>query len=431
MWMQKRTDRLHNAQGVLLIIIGVACLLITGCGEYDITDIFTSNKSDNAPFSGTSSAAPVAPPAVVQADGPDVFTVGVAFPLTGVSSGLGGNMTKGAELAVDEVNASTLLVGMNLRLVFEDTGGTADGAEAAFRKLIDEDAVRAIIGPWSSSSTKRTAQVANASGVVAISPTSAASPSGITAPGDFIFRTSLTVDNLVPEGIRITKNALSYSKVATIVNEDDTFSMSSNNTILEELMKQEYADVEVVARQTFRRAKNDPLPDLVDPLSAIRASGADVVFISALSPGRQGVIVKAREMGIHAPLIIPALTVTDVVEAEMHLTRSTENAVTVTNWADDSTMRSMAFVRNYMARYGENADAYSARAYAATRILAAAIARASTTSSDAIRTALQMINGPETSLDTIFGTFYFDENGDGVYRPVVRVVRDGRLTVLE
>ena len=357
------------------------------------------------------------------------IAVGVAFPLTGVSEGLGGNMKKGVELAIEEINASALLGGTDLRPVFEDTEGTPDGAERAFRKLIGEDAVSAIIGPWSSSSTRRIAPLVNGSEVVTISPTSAASPSGITAPGDFIFRTSLSVDKMVPEGIRKTKDALGYSKAATIVNIDDTFSVSSNKKVLEELAK--YPDVAVVEKQSFSRAKNDSLPDLTEQLRAIEDSGADVVFVSALSPGRQGVIVKAREMGITVPLIVIVLTATDVAAAESELEGSTENVFTVTSWVDDSTPQSVDFVEKYKAKHEEDPDAYSARSYASTQILAAAIARASTHSSEDIRAALQMMNGLQAGLDTIFGKFYFDENGDGVYSPVVMIVRSGRFEALE
>ncbi len=364
-------------------------------------------------------------------DSDEEIAVGVAFPLTGVSEGLGGNMKKGVELAIEEINASALLGGTDLRPVFEDTEGTPDGAERAFRKLIGEDSVSAIIGPWSSSSTKRIAPLANENAVVAISPTSVASPSGITAPGDFIFRTSLTVDKLVPEAIKKTKNVLRYSKAATIVNEDDTFSVSSNDKVLEELIKNEHSDVEIVTKQTFSREKNAELPDLTEQLRAIKDSDADVVFVSALSPGRQGVIVKAREMGIEAYLIVIVLTATDVAKAEEEMEGSTEKVVTVTNWAADSTKQSEEFVANYKAKYEEDPDAYSARSYASARILATAIARASTHSSEDIRAALQMMNGPQAGLDTIFGKFYFDENGDGVYSTVVRIVRGGKFETLE
>ena len=362
-------------------------------------------------------------------DSDEEIAVGVAFPLTGVSGWLGENMKKGVELAVEEINASALLAGTDLRLVFKDTEGTPDGAERAFEKLIDEDAVSVIIGPWSSSSTKRTAPLANESKVVAISPTSTASPDGITAPGDFIFRTSLNVDKLMPEGIEKTKAALKYSKAATIFNEDDTFSKSSNAKVLEELAK--YPDVAVVEKQSFIRAKNDPPPDLTEQLRVIKESGADVVFVSALSPGRREVIVKAREMGIEVPLIAIVLTVTDVAEAEKKRPGSTEKVVTVTSWVEDSTPQSVDFVGKYKAKYEESPDGYSARSYASTYILAAAIARASTASPEDIRAALQMI-GPESALDdTVFGKFYFDENGDGVYSLVVSIVRGGKFEALE
>ena len=362
-------------------------------------------------------------------DDPDVLTVGVAFPLSGEAQTIGERMKKAVKLAVEEINGSSLLGGTELRLIFEDPGSTSDGAEKAFRKLIDEHSVGAIIGPWSSSSTKSTAPIANRSGVVVISPTSAASPDGITAPGDFIFRTSLTVDKLVPEGIRKTKNLLNYSRAATIVNEADTFSVSSNEEILSELKKQ---DVEIVAEHTFRREKNDlVLPDLSEQLGAIKDSGADAVFVSATSRGRSGVIIKARKMGITAPLIVTLLTVTDVKTAEEDFKGSTEGVYAFTSWVADSTPRSMDFVSSYRMKYGgEIPDAYPAQAYAAAYVLAAGVARASTDSSEDIRAALQMI-GPENALDTIFGKFHFDANGDAVYSPIVVEVRNGEFNVLQ
>ena len=356
-------------------------------------------------------------------DDPDL-AIGVAFPLSGEAQGIGERMRKGVELAVEEVNTSSDGATLPLRLVFKDTQSTKDGAAAAFKELIDKEAVGAIIGPWSSSSTEITAPIANESGVVAISPTSAASPDGITAPGDFIFRTSLTVDKLVPDGISRTKSFLSYSKAATIVNEEDKFSKSGNNKVLEVLEK-DHPDVEIVTRQTFSREKNDPLPDLAQQLTAIKESGADVVFVSALSDGREGMIVEARKMDIHVPLVIILLTATDVAAAEEKLEGSTENVFTVTSWVADS---KSPFVSSYSAKYGEAPDAYSARAYASAGVLAAAIARASTASSEDIRVALQMMNSPETGLDTILSPeFYFDENGDGFYSPVVKMVSDGKF----
>ena len=362
-------------------------------------------------------------------DDPEVLTVGVAFPLSGEAQAIGERMKKGVELAVEEINGSSLLGGKELRLVFEDTESTPDGAERAFRKLIDEHSVGTIIGPWSSASTKRTAPVANQAKVVAISPTSAASPDGITAPGDFIFRASLTVDKLVPEGVTKTKSGLNYSKAATIVNEADTFSMSSNEKILSELKER---DVEIVAEHTFSRKKNDlVLPDISEQLGDIKEKGADVVFVSALSGGRQHVIKRAREMGITVPLIVSLLTVTDVASAEAGVKGSTEGVYALTSWVAGSTPRSMDFVSSYRMKYGgEIPDAYPARAYAAAHVLAAGVARASTDSSEDIRAALQMI-GPENALDTIFGKFHFDANGDADYSPIVAEVRNGELKVLK
>ena len=89
--------------------------------------------------------------------------------------------------------------------------------------------------------------------------------------------------------------------------------------------------------------------------------------------------------------------------------------------------KNQEFVENYTAKYGAGPGTYSARAYAAAYVLAEAIANAGTTDSTAIRDALADI----TDLDTIFGSFAFNEVGDAVYDPIVLIVENGELKIFE
>ena len=68
---------------------------------------------------------------------------------------------------------------------------------------------------------------------------------------------------------------------------------------------------------------------------------------------------------------------------------------------------------------------FTAQSYATVHILANAIANAQSTDSRAIRDALAKTR----DLDTILGKFSFDANGDGVYNPVVLIVRNGKLEI--
>ena len=76
-------------------------------------------------------------------------------------------------------------------------------------------------------------------------------------------------------------------------------------------------------------------------------------------------------------------------------------------------------------RAGVEPSAFTAQSYATVHILSNAIANAQSIDSRAIRDALAKTR----DLDTILGKFSFDANGDGVYNPVVLIVRNGKLEV--
>ncbi len=349
------------------------------------------------------------------------ISVGVVVPLTGPLSSNGLQMKNGMELALEEINGSSLLDGRKIRFIVEDSEGTPDGAERAYTKLIEQDGVVAVLGPFTSSATERIIPIAHQNRVVAFSPTSAAR--GLSARSEFVFRTSLTVDPLVRAGVRVTRERLNYDNVAAIVNESDAFSSSNHENVKEEL---ERHGVRIVSEQTYSRT--GALPDLTTQLNDIMNAvpAPEALFISALAPGRRGIMVQARRLGMDIPFLVTLFTSDDISEANAVHPGAAEGAITFTTWiAAVDTPENRRFLRNFRAKYDEP-DAFAALSYASTYILAEAIADASSTDPEAVRDAMADIRA-----DTLLGDFYFDRNGDAVYEPVVGIVRDGRFEVLE
>lgn len=161
------------------------------------------------------------------------IAVGVVVPLTGPLSSNGLQMKNGMELALGEINESPPLGGREIKFIVEDSESIQDGAERAYRKLIEQDGVVAVLGPFTSSATERIIPVAQQNKVVAFSPTSAAR--GLSARSEFAFRASLTVDPLVQAGVRVARERLGYDNVAIIVNQSDAFSSSNHEKVKEEL----------------------------------------------------------------------------------------------------------------------------------------------------------------------------------------------------
>ncbi len=348
--------------------------------------------------------------------------VGVVVPLTGPLSSNGLQMKNGMELALGEINGSPLLGGKEIRFIVKDSEGTPDGAERAYGTLIEQDKVVAVLGPFTSSATERIIPVAQRNKVVAFSPTSAAR--GLSARSGFLFRTSLTVDPLVRAGVGVTTERLRYDNVATIVNESDKFSSSNHEKVKEELGKH---GVRVVSEQTYSRTGAAGLPDLTAQLTDMinAVPRPEALFISSLAPGRRGVMVQARRLGMDIPFLVTLFTSDDISEANAAYPGAAEGAITFTTWiAAVDTPENRRFLRNYREKYDGEPDAFAALSYAAAHILAEAIAAASSADPEAIRDAMADIR-----TETLFGEFYFDRNGDAVYEPVIAVVKNGEFEV--
>jgi ABC-type branched-subunit amino acid transport system substrate-binding protein len=101
--------------------------------------------------------------------------IGVLAPLTGSLDDFGKAGAEAARIAGAEVNRAAEDAGIELRvrLVVEDTGTDAQGAQEAATKLIESDGVSAIAGPWASSEVYPTAEnVAVPSGIPLLTPSS-------------------------------------------------------------------------------------------------------------------------------------------------------------------------------------------------------------------------------------------------------------------
>ena len=167
-----------------------------------------------ASFIGCERVQQIAQPTVPLPEGiSGEILIGAVYPITGHSSLAGSSVEYGIELAVAEINNSQHS-DVKIKLIMEDGRSTVEGAVEAFNKLIHEDKVSVILGPGSSSQGQEAFPIAHQNQVVAISPTSAAS--GLSAVSDFVFRTNLTTDVLIPNGVRVTQEKLGYQKVATL-----------------------------------------------------------------------------------------------------------------------------------------------------------------------------------------------------------------------
>ena len=350
------------------------------------------------------------------------ISIGVVLPQTG---NLGpGEFGPGAlvmensfNMALEEINQSHLLGDTTLKFIIEDDMSTVEGAVTAFNKLIHHNKVPVILGVWTSHVAQSVFPIAQENRVVAFSPVVVAS--GLTEIGEFIFRASHSTDVLIPEGIRVTQEKLSYQRVATIA---DTVDFASR--VSDEAHRKVFADndIEVLTTETFETGHTD----FSAQLTRIKALNPDAIFISAQQIEVIKILTQGRELGIptDVPFISHVLSIDEIQSAG----DAAEGAITFTSWVSTAdTPGNQAFVENYRAKYDMEPSVWAAQSYAAVYILAEAISNAQSIEPSAIAAVLAEIK----DFDTILGKFSFDPNGDAIYDPVVLIVKNGKLEVFE
>ena len=343
--------------------------------------------------------------------------VGVVYPIPGRFGSADSPIADSVELAVEEVNNSQDN-GVKIRVITEDDRSTIEGAVEAFNKLIHQDKVPVILGPASSSQVPETFSIAEQNQVVAISPTSAAS--GLSAISEFAFRTNLTTDVVIPNGIRVTQAKLGYQKVATLFNEIDLFSRTSDAELRKALTD---SGVKILIAESFQPEE----ADLSAQFTRIKASNPDVIFISSTAAEISDILIQGRALGVPAdiPFIVNLSLSRGSVAAAGD---AAEGTITFTSWNSIAdTPGNQAFVQNYSTKYGIEPNIWGAQFYAAVHILAKGIADAQSTEPKAIAAALAEIR----DFDTILGPFSFNDVGDAVYDPIVLIVKDGEFAVFE
>ena len=344
------------------------------------------------------------------------ISIGLVYPATGRLTSVGMEMGSGFALALEEINNSQLS-DTKLKFITEDSQGNAEGAIAAFNKLIHQDGVSIILGPATSSAAEAAFPIAQQNGVVAISATAAARD--LSAIGDFVFRTIPATDVLITSGINATQATLGYQKAAIIYDKTDLFSADGAEVMGAALTAN---GVEILTTETFQSGDTD----FSVQLTHIKDLNPEVIFVSALPPDKPEILIQARQLGIpdSVTFIINTLTTSDVQAAG----DAAEGTIAFTSWVNTAdTPGNQVFVQNYRAAYGIEPDIWAAQSYASVHILVKAIADAQSSDPIAIRDALANV----TDLDTILGTFSFDAVGDAVYDPVVLIVKNSELQIFE
>ncbi len=340
--------------------------------------------------------------------GDDPIKLGYLGPLTGDAAPYGVDTLNGVKLAVEEINANGGINGQMIELVAEDGRCTGADAASAAQKLVNVDKVVAIVGGQCSGETLAAAPIAEAAGVVMVSPIS--SSPDVTMAGDFVFR-DYPSDALKTKATAAFLKGEGFTKLA-IISENTDFAQA-----FRESLKKDFGEENIVFDETVEPGTKD--------YRTLATRLKDVEFDIFFPNGQTDAAIAAmmqqlREQGLEQQAI--GHDVADSITLGELAPEAVEgmyivNVPTAGEGGD--------FESQFNQKFGgaQATIAFAAHAYDAANVIMEAIGAVGADGAK-IRDYLYNLDG----YDGVVGTFSFDENGDVVGLSYsLKTFKDGKI----
>lgn len=362
----------------------------------------------------------------------DVITLGAAVSMTGKYSTNGVFTQKGYDLVVEKINAKggVKVGGKNYKLVvkyYDDESSPARGAELVDR-LVKQDGIKFVLGPYSSGLTKAIAPVTEQLKTPMVQG-NGASNSLFNNGYKYTFATLSTADQYLASVLDLAaENAKALGKKPedlkiAIVVENDPFSKDVRAGIVD---KVKHYKMDVVIDDQFPR----DLSDISPTLTKVKALKPDVLLISGHARGAATAVRQLGQMKVSAPIV--AMTHCDSARIIKKFGDAAEYTLCGTQWASTLTYKGELFgsasnyAKEFKAKYNQDPPYQAAESSAAVLVYADALERAGKVDKEAVRDALA-----KTDIDTFFGHIKFDETGKNVGKPMALYqVLDGKYVVV-
>ncbi|NQX49110.1 ABC transporter substrate-binding protein [Paenibacillus tritici] len=348
--------------------------------------------------------------------------IGADLELTGGQASFGDSVSKGAKLAVDEINAAGGVLGKQLELIVADNASKSEEATQAAQKLITSDKVVTIIGASTSTNTLGIVPVATEKKIPLVSV-------GATNPkvtvdersgnvNEYVFRAAF-IDPF--QGEVMANFALDSLKAKTAVIYTDTSSDYSKGLqkFFEETFKGKGG--EVLSQESYQQKDSD----FKAVLTRIKAANPDVIYLPGYYEEVGKIVKQAREMGITVPFLggdgwdSPQLV-------EIAGAAALDNTFMSNHYSSEDTAHEVtSFVDAYKAANGGAVpDGMAALGYDALKLVADAITRAGEADPAKITEALAATK----DLQLATGKITLNDKHDPVKAAVVLKFVDGKQT---
>lgn len=337
--------------------------------------------------------------------------------MNGSQATFGQSTDKGIQLALEELNAAGGLKGKKIRLLTYDDKGAAIEAGNAVTRFVSQDQVTAVIGEVASGLSLAGAPICQEAGVPMVSPSS--TNPDVTKVGDMIFRVCFIdpFQGSVCAKFARESEKINATKAAILYDQTSPYSVG----LWEEFSKAfKAAGGEIVEEQRYQAGDTD----FSAQLTAIRGSGAEVVFIPGYYTEAANIAVQARKIGIKIPLLgADGWDSSKLAEIGGDAMNNTFYSNHYSH--EDPSPRVQEFIKKYKAKHGgETPDGLAALGYDAARILYQAMDKAPSLTGKDIAAEL----AKTADFDGVTGKITIDKERNAVKPAVILEMKDGQPT---
>ncbi len=380
---------------VLTIVLAMGCL--TGCGG------------------GSSEEA---------SSGEAVFKIGAIGPLTGGAGAYGDAVNKGAQIAVDEINAAGGINGTMIEFRMEDDEHDAEKSVNAYNILKDWG-MQLLVGTVTSAPCIAVESEASNDNMFLITPSGTAVD---CISGDNAFRLCFSDPTQGTKSAEFIGMNQLATKVAIIYDSSDPYSSGICESFKAEAGNQ---GIEVVATEAFTA---DSKTDFKVQLQKAKDSDAELLFLPIYFQEASLILQQANDMG-YAPIIFGCDGLDGILGVENFDVSLAEGVMLLTPFAADATdAATQKFVKTYAEKYNNEVPMqFAADAYDAVYAIKAAIEASGATADMSASDLCDALKGAmtEITLEGLTGTITWDASGEPNKEPKAVVITDGAYKAMQ
>jgi branched-chain amino acid transport system substrate-binding protein len=332
--------------------------------------------------------------------------IGASLSLTGTYAKPGTYQKEGYEVCADELNAKGGLLGRKVEFVMYDDQSSTQTAQRLYEKLITEDKVDVVMGPYSSGITESVAGISEKYKKVMVSPL-AATTSIFRQGRKYIFMV-ISPAEVYLEGL-VDMAAKRGLKTIAIVNEDTLFPKATVAGTADLAKKR---GLQIVLQESYPKGNTDFSAMLVK----IKAANPDVIAAATYFDDAVAITRQMKELNVN-PKMFGVTVGGDIPEFYTLLKQNAEYVYGSTQWDEALPYPGQKeFLVAYAKKFKHEPSYHAAAGYAGCLIYAEAAKRAKSLDSDLVRAELLKLK-----IRTAFGDYAVDQDGFQIAHKMVMI----------